>query len=158
MHSIVCILIYTYTHVYICAHIFIHSSVSGHLGCFHILAFEIHCYEYWGACMFLNYGFAPIYAQEWNSGSYDKAILVFWGTAILSSTVATPIYILINCVQVFLVFPHSLFNTYCFLSTWPLIWGIWGLSGKLGLSSEMFFKFLSFKSDRLLVDGWGEKW
>ena len=51
-------------------------------------------------------------------------------------------------------FPHSLFNTYFFLSIWPLVWGIWGLSGKLVLNSEMF---LSFKSDRLLVDGWGEK-
>ena len=36
----VCVLyIHTHTHIYMCiGHIFIHSSVDGHLGCCHILA------------------------------------------------------------------------------------------------------------------------
>ena len=47
---------------------FIHSSVDGHLGCFHVLAII-----YYAAvnirvcvCIFLNYGFLQIYAQEWD--------------------------------------------------------------------------------------------
>ena len=40
--------VYIYTH-----HIFIHSSVDGHLGCSHVLA-KIGCYEHWGKCIFSN--------------------------------------------------------------------------------------------------------
>ena len=36
-------------------HVFkIHSSVDGHLGCFHILAAVDNCYEHWDACVFSN--------------------------------------------------------------------------------------------------------
>ena len=42
--------------------LFIHSSVDGHLCCFHILALVN---EQWDACIFLNCGFLWVYAQEW---------------------------------------------------------------------------------------------
>ena len=46
--------------------IFIHSSVDGHLDCFHVLPIvKQYCNEQWGTCVFLNYGFLQIYTQEW---------------------------------------------------------------------------------------------
>ena len=53
-------------------HIFIHSSVNGPLGCFHVLG--IVCSEHWGECIFLNYTWGALviivflwmYAQEWD--------------------------------------------------------------------------------------------
>ena len=46
---------------------FIHSSVSGHLGCFHVLAIaNSAASEHWGACIFLNFSFLWLYAQEWD--------------------------------------------------------------------------------------------
>ena len=50
-------------------HIFIHSSVDGHLGVFHILAIVTIAAMNMvgeGACIFLNYIFVQIYAQEWD--------------------------------------------------------------------------------------------
>ena len=55
--------IYIHIYVYIYEYIqifFIHSSVNGHLGCFHILA--IANSEHWGAYTFSNYGFLHVYA------------------------------------------------------------------------------------------------
>ena len=49
---------------------FIHLSVSGHLGCFHFLAIvnssTLSISEHGGICVFLNYGFLRVYAQEWD--------------------------------------------------------------------------------------------
>ena len=51
--------------VYVCTHhIFIHSSVSGHLGCFHVLA--KCCSEHRGTRVFSSYCFVYICAQEWD--------------------------------------------------------------------------------------------
>ena len=45
---------------------FIHPSVDGHSGCFHVLAIVNRDREHWGACIFLNYGVLWIYAWEWD--------------------------------------------------------------------------------------------
>ena len=47
-------------------HVFIHSSVERHLGCFHVLAIVNSAAMNWGACIFLNYDFIQLYAQEWD--------------------------------------------------------------------------------------------
>ena len=44
-------------------HIFIHSSVNGHLGYFQVLVIVKCCNKHWGVCIFLNDGFLQIYAQ-----------------------------------------------------------------------------------------------
>ena len=52
-------------HCIYCLHV--SSSVNGHPGCFHFLAFlNSCCYEHWGACIFLNWDFVWIYTQEWD--------------------------------------------------------------------------------------------
>ena len=53
-------------------------------------------------------------------------LLVFWGTSMLFSIVAAPIYILMNSVRGF-PFLHTLSNIYCSWTFWwwPL-WLVWG--------------------------------
>ena len=55
-HSIV----YTY-HI-----VFIHPSVNGHLGCFHVLAIVNNAAVNIGAHVFLDYGFLCIHSQKWD--------------------------------------------------------------------------------------------
>ena len=56
--------IFHYIYMY---HVFIHSSVDGHLGCFHVLAIGKQCCsEHWTACIFWNSGFLWVYTQEWD--------------------------------------------------------------------------------------------
>ena len=42
---------------------FIHSSVDGHLGCFHVLTIVHFFSECWGACILLDHVFIWIYTQ-----------------------------------------------------------------------------------------------
>ena len=44
--------------------LFIHSSLIGCLGFFHVLAIVQCCIEHWGACTFLDQVFLRMYAQE----------------------------------------------------------------------------------------------
>ena len=50
---------------------FIHSSVFGHLGCFHVLAIVNSAAMKNGVNVFLNCGFLMVYAQYGIAGSYD---------------------------------------------------------------------------------------
>ena len=80
---------------------FIHSFISGNLGCFHILVVV---------------NIAPVNIQVHLSFSLDLypavellghivvLVLVFWGTSILFSIVAMPIYIPTNSAQAFVFF------------------------------------------------------
>ena len=46
---------------------FIHSSVDGYLGLLPCHNYcKQCCSECWGACVFLNYGFLRVYAQQWD--------------------------------------------------------------------------------------------
>ena len=57
-----------YSIVYMYHSFFIHSSVNGHLGCFHILTI-LECYnEYWGTCVFFNLGFLRITMNKASGG------------------------------------------------------------------------------------------
>ena len=55
---------------------FIHSSVSGHLGCIHVLASMNSC-EHRDMCIFLNYCFVWLCAQEWDCWIIWQLFLVF---------------------------------------------------------------------------------
>ena len=56
-----------YSIVYMYHIFFIHLSIDGHLCCFHCPGYGKWCYyERWGVCVFLNYDFLRVYAQEWD--------------------------------------------------------------------------------------------
>ena len=111
---------YTYIHAYVCVyiHIYVTFPLSMHLywSCFHILAIEVMLHWTW-KCRYLfeilisfSLGMYPVV------GLMDHMIvlLIFWGTSLLFSVVAAPIYILINSVPGF-PFLDNLVNT-CYLT------------------------------------------
>ena len=92
-------------------HIFsIHSAVDGHLGCSHVLASvnsaamnrEVHL-SFW---IRVQSGYMP--RMELLDHIVVVLFLVFWGTSILFSIAAAPIYIPTNSVKRVPFFPHPL--------------------------------------------------
>ena len=53
-----------YSVVYMYHIFFIHSSVDGHLACFHVLISVNSCNEHWAAYIFFKFGFLRINTQE----------------------------------------------------------------------------------------------
>ena len=116
-NGIISFLVMTESYSMICMYhiFFIHSSVSGHLGGFHVLAIVnsaaviIGVHVSFGIMVFLW-----IYAQEWDAGSYGSSIFSFFkGVSILISIVATPIYVLTSSIGGFPSL-HTLPSIYCF--------------------------------------------
>jgi len=104
-----------YSIVYMCHIFFIHSSIDGHLGCFHVLAVVNSAALCWTlGCMYLF--------ELWFSldicpavGLLDHVValfLVFKETSVLLFTEAVPVYIPINGVGRF-TFLHTLSSIYC---------------------------------------------
>ena len=79
-------------------HIFIHSSVDGHLGCFHVLANVNSAVMNTGVCVSFRIMFFSGYIPGVELQGMLALFLVFYRTAILFSIVASPICILINSV------------------------------------------------------------
>ena len=106
---------HTYTYI-----LFIHLSVDGHLGCFHTLAIinnadmNIGVHVSFQISVFVLFRYVP---RSEIAGSYGILFLVFWGTSILSSMVAAPIYIPTKSAQGF-PFLQSLASTCYLLSFW----------------------------------------
>ena len=92
----VCVCVCVYTHTYISHISFIHSSVDGHLSCFHILVMVNSATVNIG----LHVSLWIIALYEVRLLDYMTAlILAFWGDFILFSTVAAPIYIPTSSVE-----------------------------------------------------------
>ena len=112
LHSFSYIYTYTYIYIYIIC-LFIHSSIDGHLGCFHSLTIVNNAVMNIGVYILFKFVFL------FSLGGYPEVelldcivvlCLIFWGNSILCSKVAVPIYMSTNSAQRF-PFPYILTNT-----------------------------------------------
>ena len=116
----VCVCVYHICHIFC-----IHSSFDGHSGCFHILvivnngAMNIGMHISFQISVFIFFRYIP---RSGIAGSYGSSIFLLF----LFSTVAAPIYIPTNSVQVF-PFLHILTNIcYSYPFWWKPFWQVWG--------------------------------
>ena len=94
-----------YSIVYIYHIFFVHSSVHGHLGYFHVLAIVNSAAMNIGVHVsFQIIVFSRYMPRSWIADQF----LIFWGTSILFSIVAVPIYFSTNSVGGFLFLQHLL--------------------------------------------------
>ena len=115
MCACVCVCVYIYiSHIF-----FIHLSVYGHLGCFHILtivnnaAMNIGVHVYFQVSGFVFFWYIP---RNGIAGSYSSSIFKFLRNRILFSTVAAPITFHQQCTRV--PFLHILTNICHLCSFW----------------------------------------
>ena len=76
---------HTYTHTYVSHIFFIHSSVDGHLCCFHVLTIVNSTAEHGDACIFSNCSFVQIYAQGQSCQITWKLFFQFFEEPLCSS-------------------------------------------------------------------------
>ena len=103
--------------VFHCMHLFIHSSISGHIACFSVLALVNNAaVNVWMQISF-SVSFFIFFKKKYPEvGLLDPRIvlfLIFWGTSLCFSLVAVPIYVPTNRTQGF-SFLYILPNIYCF--------------------------------------------
>ena len=105
----------------------IHSSVNGHLGCCHVLAFvnraAMNMQVHVSLLSRVLSGYMP---KSGIAGSYGSSMYRLLSTSILFSIVAVPVYIPTNSAGGF-PFLHSPSSTcYLWIYSWWPFWLVWG--------------------------------
>ena len=116
-----------YSIVYMYHNFFIHSSVDGHLHCFHVLA-SVNCAAmnngiHVSLSILVFSGYMP---RSGITGSFGDFIPTFQESSMLFSIVAVLIYIPTNSTRAF-PFLHTLSGIYCLQTFWWWqFWPVWG--------------------------------
>ena len=89
--------LYVFIYIYTAHIFFIYSSINGHLGCFLILAIVNNAAVNMGGAVQISFQVSAFifFGKIPRSGiarSYGSHILIFWGTSVLLSVVAAPVY------------------------------------------------------------------